>query len=192
MSSANQLKDKNMKRTLLVISLFALSMPAFAEETVLYPKSTLTLASQQMGVPVQATFDRFTAHIDFDPTKPEASKISTDVDITSFDFSPEIDGNVQEKSWLNAKDFPQAHFQASSVKALGGGKFEARGPLTIKGKTIEVVAPFTYTANAGNATYEGTFKISRLQYNVGEGDWKETDTVPEGVQITFKIVTAKK
>jgi hypothetical protein len=54
-----------------------------------------------------------------------------------------------------------------------------------------VVALFTYKDEASMAVYEGHFPIKRLQYNIGEGVWKDTDTVADEVLIKFRLVIAK-
>jgi hypothetical protein len=54
------------------------------------------------------------------------------------------------------------------------------------------VAPFTYKEDAGTGVFEGAFTIKRLQYNIGEGAWKDTYTVADDVQIKFRIVVAAK
>jgi polyisoprenoid-binding protein YceI len=46
-----------------------------------------------------------------------------------------------------------------SMRALGGGRYEARGPLTIKGKIFEVVTPFTCGA-------DGTAQIKRSEFGM--------------------------
>ena len=77
------------------------------------------------------------------------------------------------------------------VKALGGGRFEARGPLTIKGKTVEVVTPFTYRDAPGGGMIDGNFSVKRLQFNIGEGAWKDTDTVADEVQIRYQLLLSR-
>ena len=77
------------------------------------------------------------------------------------------------------------------VKALGGGRFEARGPLTIKGKTVEVVTPFTYRDAPGGGMIDGNFSVKRLQVNIGEGAWKDTDTVADEVQIRYQLLLSR-
>ncbi|MCC6972136.1 MAG: YceI family protein, partial [Phycisphaerales bacterium] len=71
-------------------------------------------------------------------------------------------------------------------------KFEAAGKLTIKGITRDVVAPVSFKVEAGQQVFEGVLPIKRLQFNIGEGEWKDTSTVADDVQIKFRIVTAKK
>jgi polyisoprenoid-binding protein YceI len=147
--------------------------------------------SRQMNVPVEARFKKFSAQIAFDPAKPAAGTARIEIELDSFDIdNAEVNDEARGKPWFDAHNFPTAKFIAAGIKPLGGGKFEVRGPLTIKGQTREVVAPFTYKEEAGTAVFDGAFAIKRLQYNIGEGVWKDTDTVADEVQIKFHIVVA--
>jgi len=101
-----------------------------------------------------------------------------------------VNDEARGKQWFDARNFPKATFAATAIKPLGGGKYEVRGPLTIKGRTHEIVTSFTYGEEAGAAVYDGAFPVKRLQYNIGEGVWKDTDTVADEVQIKFHIVVA--
>jgi polyisoprenoid-binding protein YceI len=159
--------------------------------TVLYDKSRITCVSRQENVPVEAQFRKFTAQIAFDPARPETGKAQIEIDLDSFDVGfAEYNNDAKGKNWFDVRNFPRAKFVSAGMRALGGGRFEARGPLTIKGKTNEVVAPFTYKEDAGIGVFDGVFAIKRLQYNIGEGVWKDTDTVANEVQIKFRIVVA--
>ena len=164
---------------------------AAAAQSVVYDKSRITCVSRQMNVPVEARFRKFTAQIAFDPAKPAAGTARIEIDVGSFDIdNAEVNDEVRSKPWFDAQTFPKATFVGSGIKAVGGGRFEVHGPLTIKGKTVEVVAPFTYKEDAGTAVFDGAFAIKRLQYNIGEGAWKDADTVADEVQIRFHIVAA--
>ncbi|HEY4998720.1 MAG TPA: YceI family protein, partial [Usitatibacter sp.] len=77
---------------------------------------------------------------------------------------------------------------AASVKSLGGNRFEARGPLTIKGVSQDIVAPFSVTETAGARTVEGEFTLKRLRYGIGEGPWADTETVADEVLVRFRFV----
>ena len=168
--------------------LLQVAAPA-AAQTVLYEKSRITCVSRQENVPVEAQFKKFAAQIAFDSTKPETGKVQIEIDVSSFDIGyADFNEEAKGKSWFDVRTFPRARFVSTSMRALGGGRYEARGPLTIKGKTIEVVAPFTYKDEGGTGVFDCTFTIKRLQYNIGEGSWKDTDTVADDVQIKFRIV----
>ncbi len=161
-----------------------------AEQNIVYDKSRIACASRQMGVLVEAEFKQFTAQIDFNPSRPDTSKIQLAINTGSFEFDPEVDDEVRGRSWLDSHDFPQAHFVSSGVRALGGNRYEALGTLTIKGTSTAVVVPFTYQPDANGSVFEGVFTISRLHYNIGEGKWRDTDTVADNVQIKVRIVAS--
>jgi len=144
-----------------------------------------------MNVPVEARFKKFGAQIAFDPAKPAAGAARIEIELDSFDIdNAEVNDEARGKQWFDARSFPKATFVAATIKPLGGGKFEVRGPLTIKGRTHEAVIPFTYAEKAGTTVYDGAFALKRLQYNIGEGVWKDTDTVADEVQLKFHIVVA--
>lgn len=159
--------------------------------TVLYDKSRITCVSRQENVPVEAQFRKFTAQIVFDPARPETGKAQIEIDLNSFDIGfAEYNEDAKGKNWFDVRNFPRATFVSTRMRALGGGRFDVRGPLTIKGRTHEAVAPFTYKEEAGTGVFDGAFTIKRLLYNIGEGVWKDTDTVANDVQIKFRIVVA--
>lgn len=174
---------------LLLMAATLLMASAASAQTVLYEKSRISCVSRQMNVPVEAVFRKFTAQIAFDPARAETSKAQIEIDVGSFDIdNAEANDEARSKPWFDARGFPKAAFVATSIKALGGGRFEARGPLTIKGKTLDAVTPFTYRNEAGGAVVEGSFSVKRLQYNIGEGVWKDTETVADEVQIRYRLV----
>src|SRR4051812_39629770 len=127
-----------IKRGLLlmtVASMLAAVVPA-AAQPVSYDKSRITCVSRQMNVPVEARFKQFTAQIAFDPAKPAASTARIEIDTASFDIdNAEVNDEARGKAWFDAKAFPKATFVSTGIKPLGGGRFEVRGPLTIKGRT---------------------------------------------------------
>ncbi len=170
--------------------LLACALPASAQ-TVIYDKSRITCVSRQMNVPVEARFKKFSAQITFDLAKPETGKARIEIDTDSFDIeNAEVNDEAKGKAWFDARAFPKAVFVSGGIKPLGGNRFEVRGPLTIKGRTHEVAAPFTYSEAGGTGVYDGAFTLRRLQFNIGEGQWKDTDTVADEVQIKFRIVVA--
>lgn len=83
--------------------------------------------------------------------------------------------------------FPQAQFVSSSIKALGGGKFEVAGALTIKGNSQNVVVPVTLTQNGTTTTATGALPIKRLAFKIGENEWADTSMVADDVQVKFKL-----
>jgi polyisoprenoid-binding protein YceI len=83
--------------------------------------------------------------------------------------------------------FPQASFQSGAIKALGGGKFEVAGKLSIKGRSQDVVVPVALTQAGGVTTATGSFTIKRLVFAIGENQWADTSMVADEVQVKFKL-----
>jgi len=179
-----------MNRIAFLLAAAALAaLPAGAQQPIDPAKSSIRFVTRQMNVPVEGAFKRFNGTVTFDPARPEATKAEFEVDLGSIDLgNAEGDTEAKRKAWLNIDAFPKARFVAASVKSLGGGKFEAAGPLTIKGVSQNIVAPFTLAEAAGVRTVEGQFPLKRLQFKIGEGPWSDTDTVADEVLVRFRFV----
>ena len=179
-----------MTRLPLLTAAFTLAAlaPAAQAQQVLPAQSEISFVSKQMGVPVEGKFKLWTAQISFDPKKPEAGKIGFTIQTGSASFgSPETDAEVPKAPWFNAAKFPQASFQSSAIKALGGGKFEVQGSLLIKGASQPVVVPVSVTQAGAASTASGSFVIKRLDFKIGEGEWADTSMVANDVQVKFKL-----
>jgi polyisoprenoid-binding protein YceI len=177
-----------MKQLIAIASLTLLAGTAFAQQKLVPAQSEIAFTSKQMGVPVDGKFKKFDAQVAFDPKKPDAAKIAFTVDLASVSFgATETEVEVAKPDWFNTKAFPQATFQSTSVKATGPGKFEVAGKLAIKGASQNVVVPVTVAQAAGNTTATGSFGIKRLDFKIGDGDWKDTSMVANEVAVKFKL-----
>jgi polyisoprenoid-binding protein YceI len=178
-----------VRHTLLAASLLAaLGAPAQQPQKIVAEKSEIRFVSRQMNVAVEGRFRKFDGTVAFDPARPEATRAQFEVDTASIDLgSPDGEEEVRDKGWFNVAAFPRATFSASTVKAAGPGKFEARGKLTIKGTSVDIVAPFTLREAAGQRIVEGQFPMKRLQFRIGEGPWSDTDTVADEVLVRFRF-----
>ena len=178
----------------VVLLLLAAPLASGAEFTVLRPQqSSITFVSKQMGVPVEGSFRRFTARIAVDPARPEAGTAHIDIDLASIDTGiTEADGEVAGKAWFDTRNHPVASFVSGSVRPSGKERYEALGKMTIKGRSLDIKAPFTLKQNADTLIIDGMFPLKRLDYGIGSGIWSDTDTVADEVQIRFHFTVAKK
>lgn len=178
-----------MKALLLALAI-AVALPAGAQapKKIDRAKSSIRFVTKQMNVPVEGQFKRFDATVAFDPARPEATKAEFEVDLGSIDLG-NADGETEAKrrAWLNVEAFPRARFVAESVKQTAPGKYVATGPLTIKGTSQPVTAPFTLADAAGVRTVEGQFTLKRLPFKIGEGPWADTETVADEVLVRFRF-----
>jgi polyisoprenoid-binding protein YceI len=141
-----------------------------------------------MGVTADGEFKTFSGDISFDPAKPDAGKATLSIDLSTVDAgSAEANDALKGKDWFDIAHFPKATFTSTSIQAAGAGKFQASGPFVLKGKSANLVIPFTSRADAGGFWLEGTVPISRTAYKVGDGEWSDTGTVADTVQVHFKL-----
>ncbi len=161
---------------------------AVAQQKLVPVQSEIVFVSKQMGVPVEGRFKKFDAQIAFYPAKLDTSKIAFTVDIASATLGvPESDAELPRPSWFNTAKFPQATFQSTAVKGLGGGKFEVSGKLHIKGTSRDVVVPVALTQSGATTTVTGAFVLKRLAFKIGENEWADTSMVADDVQVKFKL-----
>lgn len=174
----------------VVLSSLALlvAVPAHAQQALQPAQSSIQFTAKQMGVPLEGHFKKFGAQIAFDPAKLATSRIAFTVDTGSATLgSRETDAELPKPTWFNVPQFPQATFQSSSIKALGGGKFDVAGKLTIKGQSRDVTVPVTLTQSGATTTASGTLALKRLAYKIGENEWADTSMVADDVQVQFKL-----
>lgn len=185
-----------MKRIAVLCAILPLCVSSAWGQTVTVvdlAKSEVKFVSKQMNVPVDGVFRKFDAQFVFDPAKLAASKATIAIELASIDTgSTEGDAEVQRKPWFNVKEFPKATFVSSSVKAIGGGRYEVGGKLTLKGRSKDVVVPFTAKPSGKDTLLEGGFSINRKDYGIGEGAWDDPETVAYEVQVKFKFLGRSK
>ena len=179
-----------ISRSLLAGLLLVAAIPAQAQR-LLPAQSEVAFTSRQMGVPVDGTFRRFDAQVSFDPQRPEAGRIAITIDTASASFgAPETDAEVPKAAWFDAARFPQAAFQSTAIKGLGGGRYDVAGKLMIKGQARDIVVPVTLAATGETTLATGSFTLKRLDFKIGEGEWSDISLVANDVQVRFKLALA--
>jgi polyisoprenoid-binding protein YceI len=176
----------------LTALLLLAAQPALAQQKLVPAQSELGFTFKQMGVPVDGKFKKFDAQISFDAAKLDTSKVAFTVDMLSATLGDAAyDVELAKPNWFSTPKFPQATFASSSIKAMGGGKFEVAGKLSVKGVAQDVIVPITMTqAGAGAAavtTAIGSFPMKRLTFKIGENEWADTSMVADPVQVKFKL-----
>lgn len=182
------MKSVSFIRPLAAVLLSVAVVPVFAQQKLLPAQSDIGFTFKQMGVPLEGHFKKFEAQISFDALKPATSKVAFTVDIASATLgSPETDAELPKAPWFNTAKFPQATFVSSGFKALGSGKYEVAGKLSIKGQSRDLVVPVTMTQAGAVTTATGLFPIKRLAFKIGENEWADTALVADDVQVKFKL-----
>jgi cytochrome b561/polyisoprenoid-binding protein YceI len=191
------LKDDTLRRMLpfgritLAVAAGAMLAPAGARAagpayTAVATQSSLTYSFTQAGAENQGRFKSFA--VSFDPV---AGRLDVVVDMRSSDT-----GDQQRSDTLGGKDFfdtaqyPQSHFSASRIEKTATG-YEATGSLTLRGVTRSFAIPFTWrtaTVQGHPVGYlSGQTTLRRLDFGVGQGQWKSTDWVGNDVTIRYSL-----
>jgi len=180
--------SSTLSRIVLGSALVLSAQAALAQQQLVPAQSEVQFTARQMGVPLDGHFKKFSAQVAFDPAKLATSKITFTVDTGSATLgSRETDAELPKPVWFNVPKFPQAQFESSAIKALGAGKFEVAGKLTIKGNAQNVAIPVTLTQSGATTTATGTLPIKRLAFKIGENEWADTSMVADDVQVKFKL-----
>ena len=181
----------------LAVQILAAALPAAAAAPdlahyVLDPaKSSLEFTFLQAGAWNKGHFKHFTVSFDFSPENLAASRLDVIVEMSSVDTGDqERDDAVRGGDLLAVAKFLQAHFAASQINKTAAG-YEAVGKLTIRGVTHDMRVPFSFrTATEGGVAVgymSGKTSLLRLDYGVGQGDWKATDQVGNEVGVAFAL-----
>jgi len=162
------------------------------EHYVLDPsKSTLTFTFLQAGAKNQGRFARFPVTFDFSTENLAASRLEVTVEMGSFTTGDqERDETLRGDDLFAVAKYPQAHFSATQFNKIASG-FEAVGKLTLRGVARDLHVPFTFrtaTENGVTVGYmSGRATVRRLDFGVGQGDFKATDQVGNDVDVAFAL-----
>ncbi len=179
-----------MKLILPLLATLTLASPplALAAQQLDPSRSEIRFTARQMGVSAEGRFRKFAAQVDFHPDRLAQSRATIDIDIASISLgSPENETELKKRAWFNLAGFPTARFTAHRFVQRSGNQYQVDGKLTIKGISRDVSAPFTLQQSGTTLTVSGTVPLKRLQFNIGEGEWADTETVADDVQVSFRL-----
>jgi polyisoprenoid-binding protein YceI len=109
--------------------------------------TSVTFRVRHLFTAVKGRFDRFDGEIDFDPAKPQDSKVSGSIDVASINTNvAERDKHLRSKDFFDVEQFPKMAFVSTGVNDLDAskkaGKMQAK--LTIHGIEKPVVLEVSY------------------------------------------------
>jgi polyisoprenoid-binding protein YceI len=156
------------------------------------PGSTLTFTFDQAGAASQGKFGQFTVEMAYDPKNLAGSSMKVIVQVASLDTQDkDRDATLAGEELLDAQQFPTATYVATSFASGAGGKVEAVGKLTLRGVTRDLRIPLTIKPAGAGIDLSGAASIDRLDYGVGQGEWKSTEWVGNTVKLEYKVVLNK-
>jgi polyisoprenoid-binding protein YceI len=161
---------------------------AFAADYVQAPGSTLAFASKYDGEVFTGTFPGFSTKLSFDPANLATAKLDVTIPLAGAKTgNNDRDSTLQGADFFNVAKFAQARYTASKFRSLGGNQYAADGTLSLRGVSKPVTLTFTWTPGA-KPTLSGKATVKRLDFGVGGGDWTDTDTIPNEVAVSTKVL----
>ncbi len=174
-------------RNLMLALVLAASAPAFATDYVQAPGSSLAFAGKYQGQIFTGTFPGFTSRLRFDPQSLENSSLDVTIPLaTATTKNSNYDNALHGAAFFNSEQFPQARYQASTFRALGDGRYAADGHLILRGITQPVTLEFTWI-DGTHPRLSGRATVRRLQFDVGAGDWADTQLIPDAIAISTRV-----
>lgn len=164
---------------------------AAAHYTLDPAKSSLEFTFLQAGAKNTGRFPRFAVTLDAADTDPAGGRLEVTVEVAALDTGDkDRDDTLRSDELFAVKKFPQAHFLATRIVKTATG-YEAAGALTIRGVTHDATVPFTFrTATEGGVVagyLTGKTLVRRLDFGVGQGEWKSTDQAGNEVTVSFAL-----
>ncbi|HEV7358369.1 MAG TPA: YceI family protein [Steroidobacteraceae bacterium] len=177
---------------LIIAAATAAAAAAAASFSADAQQSRLEFVGVQAGAEFKGVFHKFTASVDFGPDALASSKIDVQIDLNSVDsMDKDRDTTIRGKDVFDVAHNPTAHYVTKTITKTAAG-FAAVGALTLHGVTKDVPIEFQFAPAGGGAKLSGSAKLNRLDFGVGQGDWKSTDTVGDAVKINFSLVLKPK
>ncbi len=147
--------------------------------------SEIRFVGAQYGSNFEGAFETFDAEIVFDPAAPDAGRAVVTIDLDSLTMKSS-DERATAKSWLGAKDAPQARYEVEGFRA-DGDSFIAPGRLTLNGETQDVDLPFRFEETGGVAKVTGETALDRTAFGVGEpGENGVSDSITVIIDLTAR------
>lgn len=160
--------------------------PVAIRNWTVVPGGRLGFTANWNGQSVVGVFSSWTADIAFDPAALDRSSIGVTIDLASVGSGDaERDTTLKGAEFFDTSIYPAARYVSKSIKALGGGRYQATGTLTLRGVSKPLRLDFTVPIRDRNATVKGRASLDRTLFGVGTGQWAGTGAIAADVAIDF-------
>jgi polyisoprenoid-binding protein YceI len=148
--------------------------------------SKLSFTGDYGGEPIEGIFKDFSGRIEYDDANPLSARFTVEVQTASIvTGDDERDGYLKGTEWFAIKAHPTATFVTGTDCASFEGRLSCAGQLTLKGKTAPVTIEVQFSDGGKRLTGSAQFK--RSTFAIGEGEWSDTDTIGDSVQVQFEV-----
>jgi len=175
------------KKYLSIVLLFLVNC-AIAQVKYTVTKSTITFQIKNMGFNTSGSMGGVQADILFAPDKLDASSINASADVATINSDNNMrDEHLKSESFFDVAKYPKITIKSISLQHKSGNNYTGLFNITIKDKTRQLTMPFTYAENGAVATFNGTLKLKRGDFGIGNSSM----VLSNDVTITIDVETSK-
>lgn len=161
--------------------------------------SKLEFKATQKGAATTGAFEEITIKkLKFSNQTPEQALVEIEISIASVSLGNKlIEETLLSNAWFNQQAYPTAIFKAKGFTPKGGEEYLLNGTLTMKGvskpQQVTLMINKTIDQNTGKQQIKATGKtiISRLSFGIGEGEWANTETLADEIELKINITALK-
>lgn len=155
----------------------ALAVPASAADYAIDTKgahASINFRVNHLGFSwLTGRFDTFSGTFSYDPSAPEASKVSVEIDTNSVNSNhAERDKHLRNEDFLHVSQFPKASFVSKSIEPTGEGKAKIVGDFTLRDVTKEVTIDAEFVGAGSDpwggerAGFKGSTTLTLADYGI--------------------------
>jgi polyisoprenoid-binding protein YceI len=143
---------------------------------------------KNFGLNVNGSFSGLAGKILFDPANPTGGSMDVSIDANTVNTGNNMrDNHLRKDEYFDVKTYPRIHFVSTRIEGTTRpGSFIARGRLTIRNTTKDVVIPFTASPVTSGFVLKGEFKINRRDFGVGGNN-----TISDNLLVCLEVTTRR-
>jgi cytochrome b561 len=189
---ANEIKDKTLENQQIAID--KIHPGDLTHWDIDLNRSQLSFSVNVYNEPFEASFNTFGGSIYFEESNLSNSRAEIWIDMHSaISGSKDRDKYMKNAIWFNSESFPESRFLVNDFEKIKENQYVANGELHLKGVVIPLKLPFILEIskneqNKREAIVSGNIVINRLDFAIGQGEWQDTSSVEDQVNVSISLV----
>jgi polyisoprenoid-binding protein YceI len=140
-------------------------------------------------------FKQFSGTIDLVNAKPEDSKVSVEIDMTSvFTDTDGLTDHLKTADFFDVEKYPKASFTSTKIvadEAKGENNYTVTGDFDLHGTKKSITFPATITVNDSEAAVKSEFAVTRKDFGIVYAG-KTDDLIRDDVVIRLDLKAPRK
>lgn len=147
----------------ILISLLGFHIISAQEINIKRSKIIFDVTNMKVNT-VSGSFTGMKGIVKFDENDLDNSSFNVCIDVSTVNTgNTKRDDHLKNEDFFEIEKYPEICFKSEKISKYQDN-FVTNGKLTMHGVTKEILIPFTFNGKS----FQGVFKINRLDYNVGE------------------------